>query len=88
MTPAEKMAASRKKKPLRPLRAAGVHRCQLRNLRHELGLTIRDVAEGIEMSTAGFHAVESGADVRLTTMRKLAAFFGKTIDEIWPPEAT
>lgn len=86
-TPAEKLAAVKQRK--RPRRNASriVRKhplvCHVRAVRESLNLSMRDVALAIKMSIAGLHAIEHGGDVQMTTACKIAAFFGKTIDELW-----
>lgn len=81
MTPAEKMAASKKHSLPREARVV----CHLRAHRQAHGLSIRDVADAIGMSLSSFHALENGYhEPMLTNARKLAAFFGCTIDDLWP----
>lgn len=82
MTPAEKLAS--KKKP-RGKRVYTAHKgCAVAEYRLLLGLTIRDVATATGMSNAFICQVEHGCEISLTNARKLAAFFGKGIDELWP----
>lgn len=88
MTPAEKLAA---RKPWRrrcprngtPLRKV-VWTCRIREFREALRISMRDVAAAVGRSLAGLHVIEMGSDPMLTTARRLAEFFGKSIEELWP----
>lgn len=60
------------------------HQCAVATIRKTLGLTIRDVQEGTGLSNAFICQVEHGCEISLTNARKLAAFFGKKIEELWP----
>ncbi|MBK8270205.1 MAG: helix-turn-helix transcriptional regulator [Planctomycetes bacterium] len=57
--------------------------CRVRELRNELNLSLREVALILHMSAANIHRIERGSDVPLSTARRIAAAFGKTVDEIW-----
>lgn len=81
-TPAEQLAASKKK---RLSHHFDTHNCTARQIRLSLGLTLRDAAEAMELSQACLCDVERGSETTLTTARKMATFYGRTIDEIWPP---
>lgn len=90
MSPAEKFAKSRVKSPTRAEPWAGRKRswkCLLMPMREKLGLTIRDVAEGTGIDNVTISAVEHGVNLRLTTARDIAAFFGVTVEEMWPERA-
>jgi DNA-binding XRE family transcriptional regulator len=54
-------------------------------MRLELGLSLKAVGEEIGMTQAGLWNIEHGTDPMLTSARKIAKFFGKTVDEIWKP---
>jgi DNA-binding XRE family transcriptional regulator len=84
MTPAERLAKKRTKSKL-PKGRQPVHDCKLAELRLELGLSLKAVGEAIGMTQAGLWNIEHGTDPMLTTARKLAKFYGKTIDDIWKP---
>lgn len=88
-TPAEALSAKKasERKPAKSTRESHppVVACCLRELRGQLRLTIQDVAVAAGMSPAGYHAVERGRDVQMTTAFKLAKFFGKSVSEIWQP---
>lgn len=85
MTPAEKFAAE---KPLRNGHAVAwrrvAWRCRVREFREPLGLTLGDVAGECGLTEEGLRLIEKGCDPRLTTARRLAAFFGKSVGELWP----
>lgn len=89
MTPAQKLAA---KKPRfrspphkKPVRHA-VWRCHLRRAREDAGLSLDDVATAVGLSKTGYWQVEQGRDPMLTTARKLATFFGATVEAMWPKQ--
>ena len=91
MTPAEKLAA---RKPWRRQPRNGVAvrrtvwRCRLREVRESLRISLRDVAKECGFSVSALWQVEMGGDPMLTTARKLAAFFGKSVEELWPKKKT
>jgi len=58
--------------------------CKIADLRESLGLSIRDVAEACGFSVAGLWQIEHGTDPMLRSAATLAAFYGKTIGELWP----
>lgn len=62
--------------------------CRVRERRQSLGLSFRDVekATGIKISTVS--NAEAGYDVTLDTARRLAEFFGTTVEDLWPRRAT
>ena len=86
-TRAEQVAAS---KP--PRRAPGskrqpqprVWKCLARQARLSLRLSIRDVAPEVGLSVTGLWQVEHGTDPQLTTARRIAAFYGRAVEELWP----
>lgn len=87
MTPAEKLAKS---KPRRKLRAKPHQRtspwdCGITALRHELRISLDDVAKAVEISKTALWQIEHGTDPMLTTAAKLAAFFGRTVEQLWRP---
>lgn len=85
MTPAEKLA---KNKPARANgRIKAVWVCRLEEIRTNLGLSTRDVAKAIGSNASNYWRIEQGAETSLTNARKIAAFFGKSIEEIWPRAA-
>ncbi len=89
MTPAEKAAAAKKPAKCKPLLGKRSVRaypwaCTLREARQALRLSLRDVAGGCDLSIAGLSEIERGTDPQLSTARRLATFFGKTVEELWP----
>jgi DNA-binding XRE family transcriptional regulator len=86
MTPAEKLASKRKPRKARgnanPVRKR-IWNCKLRTVRQSLNLGIHKVAKAIGISGAGLSEIERGTDPILSTAKKLADFYGKTIDELW-----
>lgn len=88
MTPAERLAAG--KRPADRRRHAPrrkVWECLVGDVRVALRLTLKDVAAATGLSVACLWEVEQGSDPQLTTARRLAAFFGKTVEEVWPEPA-
>ena len=84
MTPAEKLAAAMPKKNGRVMRKRHRLRCTIRAKRKSLHLTIAAVADVCDEDFATVQRIEMGHDPRLSIARKLANFFGMTIDELWP----
>lgn len=84
MTPAERIAATKKPHKAKPLPACPVLVCTIRSVRQSLRLSLRDVAKATNLAIANIHRVERGGDVQLTTARALAKFYGKTLEELWP----
>lgn len=82
MTPAEQVAATKAPRGKRTYTAH--NSCLVAGHRRQLGLTVRDVAEGTGLSNAFVSQVEHGCEISLTNARKFATFFGKEIDELWP----
>jgi DNA-binding XRE family transcriptional regulator len=86
MTPAEKLAKRKPRK--RPRRNASklapVLKCNLREIREALNLSLNVVAAALNLSVSGLFAIEHGRDTQMTTAKKLAKFYGKTLEEIWP----
>lgn len=89
MTPAEKLAKAKNRKKKTPwgertkekrptLFATGA-----KELRTELGLTQTEVAEAIGTTTSSIISAEMGFDMYLSTALKLAAFYGRTVEQIW-----
>lgn len=68
----------------RPEAKAGVWVCTARGERERVGLTLQSAAEAIGIGTVTLHKVEHGGDVQLVTAAKIAAFYGKKIEELWP----
>lgn len=88
MTPAEKLS---RKKPWRraPRNRVDINGydfkdCSLRAIREGLRLSMKDVAAAVCLSPSSYWHIEHGRDLCLTTARRIAVFFGKSVDEIWP----
>ena len=77
---AKAAARPRRTKPPRPV----VWVCTLLARRQRLGLSQDDVGAGAGISGAAVSEIERGAGVTLVTARRLAKFFGCTVDELWP----
>lgn len=58
--------------------------CRLLSVRKSFGLSVSDVARSVGISRATVSLVENGRSPTLYVARVLAAFFGKTIEELWP----
>lgn len=85
MTPAEKLA---KAKPRRKLRAKPYERkapwkCAITAMRHELRISLDDVATAVGIAKTTLWQIEHGTDPMLTTAVKLAEFFGKSVEHLW-----
>ncbi len=63
------------------------YRCRILELRNALGLTQRDVAEGCGVEGPTIHEAEHGRELTLAVALRIAAFFGKPVEEIWEPLA-
>lgn len=85
-TPAEQLAA-KKKRERKPRNKKPINEgpiiCHAREKREALELTIRDVADAVEMTTSGYHQVEMGGNATMETAFKLCEFFGCKLDELW-----
>lgn len=86
MTPAERVAkklrssrGARKNKP-----KSGPLLCRVREVRESVGISMNVAAEAIGFSVAGMSVIERGGDCVMTTAHKIAAFYGKSVDELWP----
>lgn len=86
MTPAEKLAADKKVRKSRKLKSArdAQVECLMWEKRTSLGLNQSDVANATGFSRQAVVLWEQGHPVTLLNARKIAAFFGCTVDEIWP----
>lgn len=59
---------------------------RIRIARKRAGLTIRELAEKIEVSPTTIQNIESGkVDPRMSTMQKIAEACGVSTDKLWPP---
>lgn len=84
-SPAETLSEN---KPRRKLRVKTYTRkfpwlCRITELRHKLRISLDDVAKEVGISKTALWQIEHGTDPMLTTAKKLAAFFGKVIEDIW-----
>lgn len=86
-TPATLLAKSLPKKQL-SLRRDRVHETLLKQIRCELGLTLKQVAAKAGMAASTIFEAESGCEVKLVVARKFAKFYGKSVDELWPVKTT
>lgn len=84
-SPAEVLSSKKKrrKRSARPPRKL-IWKCEVHRHREALGLSMKEVATACGMTQSGFFCIEYGTDPQLTTARRIAEFFGKTIDELWP----
>ncbi len=92
MTPAEKLAKKLKSAASAvphgskgDVRRPPKYRCRILELRNALGLTQAAVANAIGSHGPVINDAEHGREVSLATALKVAAFFGKPIEEIWEP---
>lgn len=89
MTPAERYASAKvqgenaHRKPLENR----VWVCKLREIRDRVGLTLDDVAEALDLTRSLVHRLEHGHETTLAHARRVAAFFGVTVEEMWPQMA-
>lgn len=88
MSPADKLAATKRPKAQAKPGKGGNRRkhpwtCKARELRQSKRLSMRDVADALNLSVAGYYEIEHGGDPLLTTARDIANFFGTTTDELW-----
>lgn len=91
MTPAEKLASSRpiKREPrnLKPYKRKVTWRCECRSVRMGLRLSFDEVVKALKLSRTAYWQIEKGGDPMLTTALTIAAFYGKTVTELWPKKA-
>jgi len=92
-TPAEKIAKAKNAKSKPPYGSRRLARRPrvfpkniLRQTREAHNLTQRDVSTGSGVNIATVADAEVGFQVNLTTALKLAAFYGKSIEELWQAE--
>lgn len=87
MSPAKKLSMkvsrTRSKKKQKSLPRKKVFDCAIYEIRIRYNLTIRQVADAVQMSVAGVHAIERGSDPMLSTVFKLSEFFGMRVEDIW-----
>lgn len=58
-------------------------RTRLREYRHDLGLTLKDVAGRVGLTISHVSLAEKGGAVSLKVAFRLARFYGKKIDDLW-----
>ena len=61
-------------------------KCNLIFVRERLGVSQPEMAVKIGLSPSGLWKLEQGTAVKLNVARKIALFYGKSIDELWPEE--
>lgn len=92
MTPAEQLSQIKaEKKRQRPRRSqsplSGNRKCPLichvAALRETLNISYRETADAVGISHATLYQIERGGSPTLITALKLAAFFGRPIEQIW-----
>ena len=84
MTPAEKLAEEKGRKPPTPKRYSVTPLvCNLRTIRTALGLTRTNVAEALKMQSSSYGYLERGNNLFISTAKRIAIFFGKTVEEIF-----
>jgi len=67
------------------LNAPIVHkRCNLVSTRERMGVSQPEMAVRIGLSPSGLWKIEQGTAVKLSVARRIAAFYGKSIDDLWP----
>lgn len=88
MTPAEQLRINKRRKrpkrnpPAKSERVLWVN--NLRKLREDHDLAMRDVAKAVGLSLAAYFRIENGyADPCLSNACKLAALYLKRVNEIW-----
>ena len=57
---------------------------KLQQLRRERNLTLQLVADAIGLHVSTTQAIEAGQEVKLTWAKRLAKFYGKRVEDIWP----
>ncbi len=58
-------------------------RVVVRELRESMRLSLDDVAKAVGLSKTCYWQIEQGVDLRVTSARRIATFFGKSIEELW-----
>ena len=61
-------------------------KCNLIVVRERLGISQPEMAVKIGLSPSGLWKLEQGTAVKLNIARKIARFYGKSIDELWPED--
>jgi DNA-binding XRE family transcriptional regulator len=70
--------------PDAPKFRAKIWECNLIYYRKTKGLSLEDISKGTGLSQFTIGAVERGCDCTLSTARRIADFFGYTVERIWP----
>lgn len=83
MTEAERLSKTKRSLPPIACRKV-VWRCTLLDRRQRLNLSLRDIEGATGITSASLSTVERGSDLTLTTARKIADFFGASVEELWP----
>lgn len=79
---AQRLARSTGRKP--QIRHVVFRVCRAKEIRKRLGLTTYDVARDLELSHGTIANIELGFDTLFGTAKKLAAYYGVGIADIWP----
>ncbi len=87
MTPAEELAVTRAKSPRTWQRRVERFVCRVREVREGLNLSRAAVGGELGFTAAFLTNVERGVGINLTTALKIAAFFGRPVEELWQPLA-
>jgi transcriptional regulator with XRE-family HTH domain len=82
MSPAEKVSKSKPKR--QKIHVESEWNCKIRELRESLGLSMQEVTKATGIQPSSQSLAERGKDLNLSTAYKLAKFYGKTIEELWP----
>jgi DNA-binding XRE family transcriptional regulator len=90
MTPAEKLAATKKAEDKGVSKTGrrgkgATFACKLREVRISVGLVQEDVAGACDLAIQTVANSEAGMGISLITAWKLADFFGKKIEDLWQP---
>jgi plasmid maintenance system antidote protein VapI len=60
-----------------------VFKNSLAQLISDRGVDVRQLASVVNITPATMQRIVEGTDVRLTVAQKVAAYFGKSVDEVW-----
>lgn len=88
LSPAEMLAAQKKLNPqpygklVRRYKCVWV--CKIKDMRNALGLSLRDIEQATGINNVTLSFIERGAEPTLSNAYRLAEFFGKPLNEIWP----
>lgn len=52
----------------------------------ELRLSFDEVVKALKLSRTAYWQIEKGGDPMLTTALRIAAFYGKTVTDLWKPK--